>query len=269
MKSALKILMVIFFTLLIFRSSAQSYEPPKPRMNKNVMKSFMQMHIEYPLESIKNNEEGNVVISFRVDKSGNIVNPVIQQSVSKAVDSATLRFFSLILWEPASEYGLPIESESEFKIKYSIAKYKTMSKKRGYDKIHYPFEPFDLSGKIYTIKHLDKAPEALLESTYKNVQEFIGLQLEFPEAAAKLSLSGTVKLRFVIETSGLPSNIMIIEPVGGGCTEEAIRIVKQLKWMPGIKSGEAVRTCYDLKIRFDPADELKNKHIPSQANTGI
>jgi protein TonB len=132
-----------------------------------------------------------------------------------------------------------------------------------------PFEPVSSSLTIYTVKELDKAPEALLDSTYKSAQEFITQNLVLPEAALKLNLIGYVKLRFVIEPNGLPSNLMVIEPLGGGCTEEAIRIVQLLKWFPGIKNQEAVRTCYNLSFKFDPADEIKSKVIPNQSNTGI
>jgi periplasmic protein TonB len=269
MKSTSRIFGILFFVSTILLCSAQSFQPPKPRMSNNVYKDFIQMHLNYPEESLQKKEEGTVVLSFLVDENGQINNARVKQSVSKEIDSSAVQLVSLILWEPATEYGLAVASEKEFKLKYSISKYNSICKKRGYNEITYPIKPIDLSNKIYTISQLNKAPEALLDSAYQNVQEFIMQSLKYPEAATKLSIDGVVKLRFVIETSGLPSNILILEPVGGGCTEEAIRIVQQIKWLPGVKSDMAVRTCYELSIRFDPADELKNKNIPNQSNTGI
>lgn len=269
MNSGTKLLGILFLSSLFLLTKAQSFEPPKPKMNKNVLKGFIQMHIEYPAESIENGEEGNIIILFSVDKEGTVLTRSIKQSVSKAVDSAALRLFSFILWKPATEYGLPLKSENEFKIRYATGKYKALVKKRGYNKIEYPVKPYDLSGEIYTFKQLDKAPQALLDNSHKNVQDFIIRQLNYPETATRFSITGRVKLSFVIEVSGLPSNILVIKPVGGGCTEEAIRIVRLIKWIPGILDGKAVRTCYNLSIKFNPADELKNKNIPSQSNTGI
>lgn len=264
-----KLFGLLFFISTISVSSAQSFQAPKPKMSNNLYKDFIQMHINYPEESLQKKEEGTVVLSFLVNENGTIENSAVEQSVSKAIDSAALQLASLILWEPATEYGLPVTFEKELKIKYSISKYKSICKKRGYKEINYPIKPIDLSGKIYTVTQLNKAPEALLDSGYRNVQEFIMQLLVYPDAATKLSIAGKVKLRFVIETSGLPSNIIILESVGGGCTEEAIRIVQQIRWMPGVKSEQAVRTCYELSIRFDPADELKNKNIPNQSSSGI
>jgi len=260
---------VFFLHALLLDATAQSYQPPEPKMSKNVLKNFLMLHMNYPTESLKNKEEGNVKIDFNLDKNGSVTNAVIKAGVSEKIDSAALSLFSLILWEPALEYGLPVNSKSEFKIKYNVSKYNSFCRKRGYGQIINPFEPVDLSGEIHTILQLDKAPEPILSDNYKSITEFIAESMVYPEAASKLSLSGIVKLRFVIETNGLPSNIMILDPVGGGCTEEAIRIVEELKWIPGIKSGEAVRTCYEISIKFDPANELKNKHIPNQSNSGI
>lgn len=269
MKFLISISVAICFLFSFQLSFGQAYLPPQPRMSKIVLKDFINMHIEYPSQALINKEEGVVRIRFNIDKEGNISNQKISASVSGLLDSAAIRLFSMILWEPAKYYGKATDGEGEFKLKYSIGKYNSIAKKRGYDHIPVPFEPIDRSGKIFTVKELEKAPAAILDSTYPSVQEFIGKNLDFPEAAAKLSIAGDVKLRFVIEPNGLPSNIMVIQAVGGGCTEEAIRIVQQIRWMPGIKNATAVRTCYNISIKFDPADELRNKHIPNQSNTGI
>jgi TonB family protein len=238
-------------------------------MTNNVLKKFINTHLVYPPEALQNNEQGVVKIEYYIDKEGHITSKKVVSSVSPQIDSSALHLFDLILWKPAYYYGKPREGQGEFKIKYNVGRYESLVKKRGYDQLPEPFENIDGSGKIFTLKNLDFAPEANLDSIYSSVQDFIVKNLEYPEAAAKLSIAGDVKLRLVIETSGLPSNIMIMEAVGGGCTEEAIRIVQQLKWIPGVKDDLAVRTCYDISIRFDPADQLKNKHIPSQTNTSM
>ena len=229
----------------------------------------MKMHLEYPPNAILRGEEGTVKISFIVDGKGKLIRSEVSTSVSGSVDSAALKLFRKILWNPAIVSGQPRAIESEFKIKYNIKKYNSLVKKRAYNQLPEPFLPMDSSLEIYTVKELDRAPEAILDSIYPTVQGYIANNLEFPEAALKLTIKGVAQLRFVIEPCGLPSNIMIIEAVGGGCTEEAIRIVQQLKWNPGIRQSLAVRTCYNISIKFDPAENLKNKHIPNQSNSGM
>jgi TonB family protein len=262
-------LLSAIFIISLLSLKGQEYQAPQTRMPNNLIKDFIHTHIEYPESALNNKEEGTVLISFTVNKEGRVTDKEFVKSVSESIDSAALKLFNMILWEPAKYIGKPVDGTNEFKIKYSIKRYSSIVKKRGYDKIPLPFEPVSSSLTIYTVKELDKAPEALLDSTYKSAQEFITQNLVLPEAALKLNLIGYVKLRFVIEPNGLPSNLMVIEPLGGGCTEEAIRIVQLLKWFPGIKYQEAVRTCYNLSFKFDPADEIKSKVIPNQSNTGI
>ncbi len=259
------VIILLSFTLI----NGQGYEAPRTRMPNNIVKQFINAHIEYPKSASENIEEGVVFIAFNIDKDGTTSNVHVEKSVSQAIDSAALHLFNLILWEPAKYYGKAVKGESSFKIRYNIKRYQSLAKKRGYDEIPLPFKPLNLSLGIYTVKELDVAPEAVVNTSYNSTQDFIVQNLVLPDAALKLNLTGYVKLRFIIEANGLPSNIMVIEPLGGGCTEEAIRVVQLIKWIPGIKNNEAVRTCYNLSFKFDPADEIKSKHIPNQSNTGI
>ena len=41
-------------------------------------------------------------------------------------------------------------------------------------------------------------------------------------------------MNFIVETSGRISNLEVVNPLGGGCTEEAIVLLKQVHWSPGI-----------------------------------
>ncbi len=262
-------LIIIFFAFLLQGVHGQGYEPPATRSSKLLIRDFLHMHMDYPEQALSDREEGIVTLAFTVDEDGGTSNIKVTASVSPSVDSAAFKLFRLILWEPATYYGVPASSEYEFEIKYNIKRYKSWVKKRGYTHIPVPYEPVSSSLKIYSLKELDKLPQAIVDPAYSSVLEFITKKLEMPEAAIKLNLTGTVTLRFVLETNGLPSNIMVIEPLGGGCTEEAIRVVQMIRWVPGMKQNEAVRTCYDMELNFRPPDELKSKQIPNQGNSGL
>jgi TonB family protein len=264
-----RIYIIIIALLCWCTSFGQSTDPPKPRMTKSLMREFLNMHMCYPEKAYHADEKGTVKISFKADNEGRILERHVVQSASPAIDSSALKLFDLILWEPATYYGKPKAGTGEFKIKYSTSKYESLVKKRGYDKLPSPYNPVDPSGKVYSTKDLDDQPRPLLDSGYRSLPEFITASMVFPEAAAKLNIEGEVKLRFVIEASGLPSNVTVLQPVGGGCTEEAIRILNLIKWMPGIQEDMGVRTCFYLTIKFDAAGELKNKYIPNQSSSGI
>ena len=112
-------------------------------------------------------------------------------------------------------------------------------------------------------------PSVILNSTHASLHDYIYSQITYPEEAAKFNVTGVVRLSIIIETSGLLSNLLVREAVGGGCTEETIDVVKDLKWVPGIIDGVAVRTQCELSIKFENPAHLKNKHIPNQSNSGM
>lgn len=90
--------------------------------------------------------------------------------------------------------------------------------------------------------------------------KFISDNTIYPIIAKEKGISGTVIVTFVVEIDGSLSNINILKDIGGGCGEEAVRIVKAMpKWIPGKHNGINVRVQYTLPIRFAFVDEKEQK----------
>lgn len=80
---------------------------------------------------------------------------------------------------------------------------------------------------------------------------FLRTQIKYPEAAIKNGISGVVIVVFVIEKDGTLSKVEINKGIGGGCDEEAIRVVKMMPpWEPGKRSGKPVRVLVKMPIVF-------------------
>lgn len=85
----------------------------------------------------------------------------------------------------------------------------------------------------------------------KGMFMFLGEQTRYPEAAKKLGIQGVVYLTFIVEKDGSTSNAEVLRGIGGGCDEEALRVVRMMpKWRPGKHKGETVRVQYNLPFRF-------------------
>lgn len=263
LKSLFSILLVIFSFSCFGQSSTI-----KPVTGQKEYKSFIKKHIDYPRTDIKSKTQGTVIIEFSTDKMGNVTNYSIIQKVSRTIDSAAVSLFRMVLWEPTIVDGKPSKGKSEIDIKYNLKSFNKLTKRRGYVHIEFPYTPIDTSVIIYSLKQLDTPPVATLEKRYRSLGEYIYNNISYPEAASKLALEGDVELMFIIETNGLPSNIVATKHLGGGCTEEAIRIVETINWLPGIIDSTAVRTKYNMKIVFKKG-ESKDTHIPNQQGSGI
>jgi TonB family protein len=73
----------------------------------------------------------------------------------------------------------------------------------------------------------------------------------YPTSAKEKGIQGTVYITFVVGADGTVSNVKVLRGIGGGCDEEAVRIVKMMpKWIPGKQDGKNVSVIYNLPIKF-------------------
>ena len=81
-----------------------------------------------------------------------------------------------------------------------------------------------------------------------------------PPVAKENNMTGRTILQFVIEKDGAISNIKILRKLGGGCDEEAVRVIKAMpNWFPAMNKGEVVRQRYTLPVFFSMSMLLDEK----------
>lgn len=81
--------------------------------------------------------------------------------------------------------------------------------------------------------------------------KYLHSNMQYPAKAIKESISGTVLLSFIVARDGSLERVMLERGIGGGCNEEAIRLIKQMpKWAPGKIHGKPVRVSYKLPVKF-------------------
>jgi TonB family protein len=99
-------------------------------------------------------------------------------------------------------------------------------------------------------------PAGRVQCTNQSLLAFMYGNLVYPEVALRDSLEGTVVLRFVVEKNGRVGKAEVVKDIGGGCGEEALRVLDLLRqadganWTPGMQKGQIVRTYFTLPIRF-------------------
>lgn len=80
---------------------------------------------------------------------------------------------------------------------------------------------------------------------------FIARNVRYPQQARESGIQGSVSVSFIVEADGSLSNITIEKPLGGGCDEEAKRVIEKMpKWNPGKQNGEVVRVKKSIPISF-------------------
>jgi len=83
------------------------------------------------------------------------------------------------------------------------------------------------------------------------LQKYINANIQYPELARKEGIQGRVYVTYIVEIDGSISDVRILRGIGGGCDEEAMRVVSEMpKWSSGTQRGKAVRVQFNLPIVF-------------------
>lgn len=87
------------------------------------------------------------------------------------------------------------------------------------------------------------------------MMDFLKSSLRYPVIARDSNISGKVVVQFVVEKNGFLSNFKILKDIGGGCGNEALRILNLMnelgiRWIPGQNQGKNVRSIFTLPVNF-------------------
>jgi len=80
---------------------------------------------------------------------------------------------------------------------------------------------------------------------------YLSKNIKYPKLAREENVSGRVIVKFVIDEDGTVCDVNLNKGIGGGCDEEAMRVVTEMPpWTPGRQNGQAVRVYFTLPIVF-------------------
>ena len=116
-----------------------------------------------------------------------------------------------------------------------------------YDNFEIEEEEEVVEAEIFTIVEENPDFPGGEEARMKYLQE----NIKYPQMARESGIQGTVYATFVVEPDGRITNVGILRGIGGGCDEEAIRVIRNMpRWKPGKQRSKAVRVQFNMPIRF-------------------
>lgn len=91
-----------------------------PGGNEELAK-YLQSNVSYPEQALKNNEFGQVFVSFMVDVDGSIKDVKVVKGVSPSLDAEALRVVaSMPKWTPAKTDGKAVKSSFSLPIVFHL-----------------------------------------------------------------------------------------------------------------------------------------------------
>jgi periplasmic protein TonB len=101
-------------------------------------------------------------------------------------------------------------------------------------------------GPAFAYETVEVKPE--FDGGYIAFVKFVASNFVLPEVE---SLSGAVKVSFIIGIDGKIDNIKVIQDLGEGTGEEAIRVLKSCPtWTPGEQEGKKVKVLVNMPINL-------------------
>jgi len=83
------------------------------------------------------------------------------------------------------------------------------------------------------------------------LNKYLYENIKYPQMAKESGIQGRVFVTFVVEKNGKVTDVKVLRGIGGGCDEEAIRVVKGMpSWSAGKQRGKPVRVQFNLPIKF-------------------
>lgn len=81
--------------------------------------------------------------------------------------------------------------------------------------------------------------------------KYLYANIKYPQFAREANIQGPVHVSFVVDPSGKVIETEVLRGIGGGCDEEALRVVANMpNWKPGRQSGQEVRVKFAMAINF-------------------
>ena len=148
----------------------------------------------------------------------------------------------------------------------------TETERRG-DTARYSIEPFSISQSLFeTLLDVATSKEDTVYQVVEKMPQYPGGDeammkyvtdnIKYPQEARDKEIAGRVFVGFVVEKDGSVSNVKVVRGIGGGCDEEAVRVIKGMpKWIPGMQKGKPVRVNYMMPIYFKLSDGLPSNGL--------
>ena len=222
--------------------------PPMPCFpdGPQAMSQFITDHLQYPEKAKKDSIQGNVFVSFNVEKEGTLTDIQVIRSISPELDNEACRLVnSMPKWIPAMKNGIPTSTRYILPVKFSLGdtgiqrsnpQSMNQTKTQKGDKTVLP-------------DSIDAMPE--FPGGQATLFTFLRKNIKYPVLAEEAGVQGRVIVTFVVDVDGSLTDIKVRNSVEPSLDKEAVRVVKIMpRWIPRKIDGIPVRMDFTMPITF-------------------
>ena len=229
---------------------------PSPPGGMAGWNKYLMENLRYPTNAQRKGIEGTVIVAFVVNIDGTTTDIQILRSVGGGCDEEVIRIVQgSPKWTPGMQRGTPVRTRMRLPLRFMLGGTDPSrdSTEVSLNAVSLPpatdGQDSSQEGTTLFFDVVDTPPSPVggFEAWSRHLSE----NLTYPTSARMKGIQGTVLVSFIVNTDGTIEGIELVQGIGGGCDEEAIRIIKSSpSWTPGMIKGKAVRTRMKIPIGF-------------------
>jgi TonB family protein len=228
---------------------------PSPAGGMAGWNKYLSENLRYPPNAQRKGIEGTVIVAFVVNTDGTTTDIQILRSVGGGCDEEVIRIVQgSPKWTPGMQRGTPVRTRMRLPLRFMLGGTDPSRDSTEVSLNAVPLPPTDgqdstkeNSAIFFDLVDTPPSPVGGLAAWQRHLSE----NLTYPTSARMRGIQGTVLVSFIVNTDGTIEGIELVQGIGGGCDEEAIRIIKSSpSWTPGMIKGKAVRTRMKIPIGF-------------------
>jgi hypothetical protein len=218
------------------------------KAGKAEFRHLLKLEMRYPDSALKKGIEGKVGYNVKIEEDGSFNVGQSLFTLTDDLNQEAKRLINLCVFSPESRGSSPVMGTKQVIVRFNIDHYNNWVHRRvvqiEYNMIN------DTTPTLYQSNDLDKLPRPIYEEKYTSFENYIYSVLQYPIAAYKRNIFGSTTLEFVVEKSGNLTNIYPIKYLGGGCYEEAKKVLRSVQWKPALVDGKPARSIVRQTVHF-------------------
>jgi TonB family protein len=225
------------------------------------MLEFIYQNLKYPADAREAQQEGTVVASFVVNKTGRLVDFKIVRSIHPSLDAEVLRVVRLmneleLPWVAGKQRGRAVNVMINLPIRFKLDAEAAKPQNSGAaDDI------FKVVEEMPRFPGCEEEPDTQTrkQCADRKMLEFLYRNIKYPAEARNSAAQGTGVLRLVIGETGRVEAYEVVRHLHPALNEEMLRLARlvqeQITWVPGRQGGKAVKVQLLLPIKYALPDE--------------
>ena len=218
------------------------------KAGKAEFRHLLKLEMRYPDSALKNGIEGKVGYKVIIEEDGSFKVGQSLFTLTDDLNQEAKRLINLCIFSPESRGSRPVVSTKQVIVRFNIDQYNNWVDRRVVQTEYNMTN--DTTSALYKSKELDILPWPMYDKKYTSFENYIYTVLQYPVAAYKKNIFGSTTLEFVVEKSGNLTNMYPIKYLGGGCYEEAKKVLRSVQWKPAIVDGKPARSIVRQTVHF-------------------